>query len=401
MKIIIKRFYLLLCMALTLNYLIPFLFPMINGTAIAEAATVKLNKTKIVIKVGETYQLELKGAKSVIVWTSSKKSIATVSSNGLVKGVKSGNIIVSAKVGNKIYKCVVTVMYPTLNKSNIETGVGDTLQLEVKNLPLTCEMSDIMYKSDNADVVMVDDKGLITAKSEGYANIIVSFKSYNLRCGVLVKFTDKNKEDAINALGIEYAEINNQIVCIIKNNSKVNLTFDYDLAFYDSSDNLISISGVTGIMDGFFANDEKVLYFNTSDKVYSYYKIRFSNIWGHYNYLNVKDKVDITASEAYDYTYKYTENISGYPISKTETVKVIDLDVNNRSENRVMLEAYVVYYKNNRIVNIENFSKWIGKIDVGITVIKNPITTGIIRGKIASTEYDNYKIIYTARTLKY
>lgn len=72
-------------------------------------AKVKLNKTKVTLKVGKTYTLKLKNNKKKIKWSTSNKKVATVSSKGKIKAKKKGKATITAKVGKKKYKCKVTV----------------------------------------------------------------------------------------------------------------------------------------------------------------------------------------------------------------------------------------------------------------------------------------------------
>jgi hypothetical protein len=75
----------------------------------ASAATIKLNKTKLELYQGKTYNLKLTGVSGAIHWSSSKKSVATVSSSGKVKAVKEGKAIITATNNKKKYNCTVTV----------------------------------------------------------------------------------------------------------------------------------------------------------------------------------------------------------------------------------------------------------------------------------------------------
>ena len=54
----------------------------------AQAATSKLNKTKITVSVKESYQLKVKGTSKKVTWKSSNEQVATVSKNGKVTGKK-------------------------------------------------------------------------------------------------------------------------------------------------------------------------------------------------------------------------------------------------------------------------------------------------------------------------
>ena len=73
-----------------------------------EAASVKLNKKKITLYVGETYKLKLKKASGTTTWKSSKSKIADVK-NGKVTAKKAGKTTITATFQNKTYKCKVTV----------------------------------------------------------------------------------------------------------------------------------------------------------------------------------------------------------------------------------------------------------------------------------------------------
>lgn len=73
------------------------------------AKRVKLNKTKVTLKVGKTITLKLKNNKKRVKWASSNKKVATVSKKGKVKAVKKGKATITAKVGKKKYKCKVIV----------------------------------------------------------------------------------------------------------------------------------------------------------------------------------------------------------------------------------------------------------------------------------------------------
>ena len=81
-----------------------------------EAATLKLNKTKVAIQYGNTYQLK---ANQKVTWTSSNNKIVTVSSSGKIKGVGFGSakIIAKNKKG-KTKTCNVIVQNYYITKTN-------------------------------------------------------------------------------------------------------------------------------------------------------------------------------------------------------------------------------------------------------------------------------------------
>lgn len=96
----------------------------------ASAAKIKLNKKKLVLKVGDTYKLKLKNCKKKIKWRSSKKKIATVNSKGKVKAKKAGTTIISAKVKGKRYNCRVKV---TKASPKVTTAPKKTTPTQIPN----------------------------------------------------------------------------------------------------------------------------------------------------------------------------------------------------------------------------------------------------------------------------
>ena len=102
------------------------------GTAVAEAASKpKLTKKKLSLTKGSTYKLRVKGSKSKVKWTSSKKSVANVSSSGVVKAKKKGSATITAKVKGKKLICKVTVKNGVRVYSGECSNSGLTLKASV------------------------------------------------------------------------------------------------------------------------------------------------------------------------------------------------------------------------------------------------------------------------------
>lgn len=82
---------------------------MIFGSIQAEAAgAVKLDKTKVLLEMGSTYQLNIVNSESKVKWSSDNKKVVKVK-NGLLTPVGVGSTKVIAKVNGKKYSCKVTV----------------------------------------------------------------------------------------------------------------------------------------------------------------------------------------------------------------------------------------------------------------------------------------------------
>lgn len=78
-----------------------------------KAATLKLNKSKAKITVGDTLKLKVKGAKGKVLWSTNNKKVASVSKKGVVKGKRTGKATITAKITGKNLKCKVTVKKAT------------------------------------------------------------------------------------------------------------------------------------------------------------------------------------------------------------------------------------------------------------------------------------------------
>lgn len=87
---------------------------------VAEAATMKLNKSSLHLKKGGAYKLQVKGkGKKKVKWSSSNSFVASVSKSGKVKGKNAGVAIINAKIGKKSLSCIVIVAAPA-NASQAE-----------------------------------------------------------------------------------------------------------------------------------------------------------------------------------------------------------------------------------------------------------------------------------------
>lgn len=96
--------------------------PQYNNVAIVEAATIKLSKTALNLKVRQTYNLNVSGTTKTTTWSSSKSSVASISAYGKVTAKKKGTATITATVGGKKYTCRVTVA--NVYADGIYTGIG-------------------------------------------------------------------------------------------------------------------------------------------------------------------------------------------------------------------------------------------------------------------------------------
>ncbi len=164
-----------------------------NGKAAVCTVTVKkapssvgLNKTRLVLGVGEKFDLDSHlpsgcGACNVTYSTNNSKAASVRKAGGLVTAKAVGTAKITVKTYNgKTAVCTVTVKKApnkiTMNTGKITLGLKDSFTLYV-DYPNGSSCSSLTFTSSNPKVVSVDKKGKITAKSYGKA--VITALSYN------------------------------------------------------------------------------------------------------------------------------------------------------------------------------------------------------------------------------
>ncbi len=147
------------------------------STVEAATQTIKLNKTKLSLTVGEKATLKLSGTKSKITWSTSDKTIATVS-EGKVTAKKAGKTTITATVNKKKYTCEVTIKKAVeLQEIKID-NISFKIPKSYKELDLGDETEMIRY---------------FTAPGKGISDSAIMF--YCIKTGL--------KADYVNGLGEE------------------------------------------------------------------------------------------------------------------------------------------------------------------------------------------------------
>lgn len=143
---LLKKLFKVTAFMMVLMVLSPTMLPL-QQTAVAEAATVKLNKKTLTLVVGKSETLKITGTKAKVTWSTSDKKVATVSTSGKVTGKKEGKAIITATVNKKKYNCTVTVKKPEVSFTTQEEVLG---KIKVKypenwtNMVLTEDGSNVM-----------------------------------------------------------------------------------------------------------------------------------------------------------------------------------------------------------------------------------------------------------------
>lgn len=144
---------------------------------VSAAQTVKLSKSSITLEVGQSASLKLKGTSGgKVTWSMSDKKIAKYS-KGKVTGVSEGTAYIYAKYNGKKYKCKVTVVSASDNKTvNVKKGgsVNVYIYTDIKEVMLECSDSGVCSVSGSA----LSGSGYVF-KIKGRKNGTASFRVYD------------------------------------------------------------------------------------------------------------------------------------------------------------------------------------------------------------------------------
>ena len=162
----------------------------------APAMGITLSKEKIEIAKDKSIRLTASltpvDTSDELTWTSSNEEVATVE-DGVVKAVGLGEAEIVAMAGSVTKSCPVKVYQGvnniTLDVTSHTMTIGDFLQLTATIYPKDAEYKDVIWSSNNEDVAVVDQKGLVQAKAYGKVKITVTSKDGGLEavCNVTVE----------------------------------------------------------------------------------------------------------------------------------------------------------------------------------------------------------------------
>ena len=141
----------------------------------------KLNKTKLVLNVKNTFQLKLTGTGQKIKWATNKKSVAAVK-NGLITAKKKGTAVITATVGSAKFACNVIVENAKLSKKSLKLKEKSTAKLKLGGTSLK-----VKWSSKNKAVAKVSSSGLVTAVKVGSAEIVAKTSTGEYICKVTVE----------------------------------------------------------------------------------------------------------------------------------------------------------------------------------------------------------------------
>lgn len=108
-----------------------------------------------------------------IIWSSADESIAVVDGNGLVSAIKAGEVTITAKAqdGSEITGSIKVTVYPLPEMITVsgetEMLTGRTYQLNAEVLPKNTRNKNVVWSSNDPEVVTINENGLATPVSNG------------------------------------------------------------------------------------------------------------------------------------------------------------------------------------------------------------------------------------------
>ena len=157
--------------------------------------TVTLNRTEASLKVSEQLQLEANVLPEdvtdrSVTWSSSNSSIVSVDETGLVTAINVGSAVVTATTSNGLSaECLVNVVETPVSEviidkealgivgDDLEMMVGEVRTINVTVLPETATDKNVSFNSSNPMVASVDERGVLTALTQGISVITVAANS--------------------------------------------------------------------------------------------------------------------------------------------------------------------------------------------------------------------------------
>lgn len=214
-----------------------------------DAATPRLNKTKVTLVKGRQVKLKVAGTTKKVKWSSDKKKIATVTSKGVVKAKGKGTAKIIAKIGKKKLICWVTVEAPKLSKTGLTLGVG-----KMATLKLIGTKSKVKWYTTDRNIATVTQKGVVRSVRVGECRVYARVNGGRFYCIINVEnrnvfpsiplstitptptetITDYDEALARKSLSYEYYEDSQKINIKVNNEYKYTLSVDILCVFYDS-----------------------------------------------------------------------------------------------------------------------------------------------------------------------
>jgi len=230
---------------------------------------INIKKTKINLYQNESYKLQFKvqpeNATNKIINLEYDEQLIKVNEDGSIVGLKEGEtqITLQAEENKIIRKIDINIKIKTegiaVISDEIELIEGEIKSLQAKLLPETISEKTLKYKSENEEIVQVDETGNVSALKNGETKIIITSIAKPIQTReILVKVNKKENNTTSNIASSESNIKNNYVKGVLLVNKNYNLPSNYNpgtnkealQAFYnmknEASQNGISLWIVSG-----------------------------------------------------------------------------------------------------------------------------------------------------------
>lgn len=233
----------------------------VNEVPKAQIEQININIDNIILNKGETKKLNVEilpeeAKNNGVEYSSSNNNVVRVDSSGNIIGIRSGKatITVKAKENNvsdsieiQVYSSVIDM---NLNTENLVLQIEDTFSITPIILPDDASNTKVIYKSENEEIVHIDNSGKITALAEGKTKVIVITEDSNIQKEVNIIVIKKIEESELSfgqpliVNGNEITGWNKDEMTVQKIKDKI--TTIYEIQIYDSKGNLLQDNEFAG-----------------------------------------------------------------------------------------------------------------------------------------------------------
>ena len=188
-------------------------------------------------------------------WTSSNTAVATVNGNGLVTAVSNGTSQITARAGNASGTSNITVAEPVPTRiavtpsSHTLEAIGETVQLRATvrdQRNNTMSGQTITWSSGDEAVATVDGNGLVTAVSNGMAEITA--KSGSLSANAAITVSQAPASIAITPESASLSELGQTVQFMATVSDANDFTIEDAAVSWSSSDESVATVNEAGLV---------------------------------------------------------------------------------------------------------------------------------------------------------
>ncbi len=330
-----KRFGLFLIMVMVCSMAV---IPCSNTeVSAATKKAITLSEKKATLYVGESTTITVKKVKGLsskkVSYKTNNKKVATVSSKGVVKAKKKGKatITVTSKKDKKVKATFKLTVKAKPKKSSItlkETSAtikqGQTVTIGIKEVK-GLSSKKMLYSSSNKAVATVSDKGVVTGKGVGTANItVVSAVNKKVKATFAV---------TVNTNAVPYAELHGLTFTTQKEFSAPFFSFEGEnlkpvensLAIFKQTDIKLTIDGFAKYKKADGKMNVSVFYTLEGDAEYSgilnksyYFAYKDLYLYDYYTGLRIPSKSLVNGEDSFDAEKKINWNGKSYDVNYTK-----------------------------------------------------------------------------------